>query len=107
MNFWIEFTEVAEMEVQDTLLWLLGRSPNQAGKWQEGFEKAVSSLAEFPTRCLLAPEADLFSVPVRQLLYGQYRILFTLVDTDDDGEPDTVRSLHVRHATRRRLSDSD
>lgn len=107
MSFGIEFTDVAEMEVQDALLWFLGRSPSLAGKWQEGFEKAISSLADFPTRCQLAPEADLFSVPVRQLIYGRYRILFALVDTDEDGELDTVRILHVRHGARRQLGYDD
>jgi plasmid stabilization system protein ParE len=107
VTFQIEFTEVAEMETQDTLLWLLGRSPDQAGRWQDGIEKAILSLSEFPARCPLAPEDDMFSVSVRQLLFGRYRILFTLVDTDEDSEPDTVRILHVRHGARRRLGEGD
>lgn len=105
MIFRIEFTDVADMEVQDAFLWLLGRSLVQAGRWQEGLEKAVNSLAEFPTRCPLAPEHAIFDVEVRQMLYRSYRILFTLVDTDQDGSADTVRILHVRHAARRWLGE--
>jgi plasmid stabilization system protein ParE len=105
--FLIEFTDVAEMEVQDTFLWLLGRSPDHAGRWQAGLEASVNSLAEFPTRCPLAPESDQFDVEVRQQLYGRYRILFTLVDADGDGAEDTVRILHVRHGARRFLGQSD
>ena len=107
MTFRVEFTDVAEMEVQDTLLWLLGRSPEQAGRWQEGLEKAVASLQEFPTRCPLAPEKDAFDIEVRQLLYRGYRILYTLVDVNDDGIDDTVRILHVRHGARRYLGEED
>lgn len=103
MIFRIEFTDVAEMEVQDTLLWLLGHSPEHADRWQQGLEKAISSLTELPARCPLAPEGDAFVVEVRQLLYRSYRILFTLVDADEDGVPDTVRILHVRHGARRWL----
>jgi plasmid stabilization system protein ParE len=104
VTFRIEFTDVADMEVQDVFLWLLGRSPEQAGRWQAGLERAVDSLGQFPTRCPLAPESGAFDVPVRQLLYGSYRILFTLADADDDGTLDTVRILHVRHGARRLMS---
>jgi plasmid stabilization system protein ParE len=106
MSFRTEFTEVADMEAQDTFLWLLGRSPQQAGRWLEGLERAVASLTEFPTRCPLAPENDAFEVEVRQLLYGAYRLLFTLVDSDEDGTADTVRLLHVRHGARLRLGET-
>jgi len=64
MSFRTEFTEVADMEVQGTFLWLLGRSPQQVGRWQEGLEQVVESLAAFPTRCPLAPENDAFEADV-------------------------------------------
>ena len=104
MIYGIEFTDVAELEMQNALIWLMGRSPEGAGRWQEGLERAVATLAEFPRRCPSAPEADVVGTEVRQLLYGTYRILFTIVDSDGDGETDTVRILHERHtaqATRR------
>lgn len=105
MTFRVEFTDVAEKEVQDILFWILGQSPEWAGKWQCGLESAIHSLTEFPGRCPRAPEDTQFAVTVRQLLYGSYRILFTLVDSDGDSEVDTVRILHVRHGARRRLGN--
>jgi plasmid stabilization system protein ParE len=105
VTFRVEFTEVADMEVHDTFLWLLGRSPKHAGQRQEGLEQAIRSLTEFPSRCPLAPESDAFEVEVRQLLYRSHRILFTLVDVDEDGDLDTVGILHVRHGARRRLDE--
>lgn len=111
MSYTVEFTDVADMEIQNILLWMMGRSPEQTERWQEGLEHAAASLADFPGRCPLAPEHDAFNVEVRQLLYGKYRLLFTLIDADNDGENDTVRILHVRHGARlpfnRRGTDED
>jgi plasmid stabilization system protein ParE len=103
MNYHVEFTDVAEMETEAILLWINGQSPDRAGRWQEGLEQAVSSLSEFPRRCGLAPENSHFQAEIRQLLFGSYRILFTLLDLDGDGEEETVRILHVRHGARRPL----
>ena len=107
MNYAVEFTDVADMEVQDILLWIMGRDPNGAKRWQEGLETAAESLSMFPRRCPLAPENEAFNVEVRQLLYGAYRVLYTLIDSDGDGENDTARILHVRHGARQYLHQQD
>ena len=74
-----------------------------ADKWQEGLEEAISSLSRLPQRCLTAPEAEHFPLPlVRQLLYRRaksklvYRILFRL--HDDPKEVPFVRLIAVRHS---------
>ena len=51
---------------------------------------AAATLEAFPGRCRLAPENGPFEFEIRQLLYGNYRLLFTVRD-------DTVVILHVRH----------
>jgi plasmid stabilization system protein ParE len=107
MNFSVEFTDVADMEAQEIWLYLLGRNPNYAERWQRGLEEAVASLETFPRRCSLAPENRSFPYELRQLLYGSYRLLFTLIDADGDGENDTVRILHIRHQAQRWLDDPD
>jgi hypothetical protein len=53
-----------------------------------------------PRRCPIAPENDDFDVEVRQLLYGEFRVLFTVED-------DVVRVLHVRHGARRFLTPDE
>ena len=103
MNYDIEFTDVADMEIQNILIWIMGRSPDYADRWQEGLEISINSLTIMPGRCPLAPENNEFDVEVRQLLYGVYRILFMLADADDDGESDTVRILHARHGAQQHL----
>lgn len=107
MSYAVEFTDVAELEVRNALLWLMSRAPEQAEAWQEGLERAVLSLSELPGRCRLAPENDAFDAEVRQRLYGAYRILFTLIDADGDGSPDTVRILHVRHGAQQHLHHAE
>ena len=97
MSYKIEFADVADMEVQNILLRIMGRTPDYAGCWQDGLEKAVASLEDFPGRCAIVTDLSTPERQVRQLLYGAYRLLFTLLDTDGDGDLDTVRLLHVRH----------
>lgn len=107
MTYAIEFTDVADMEVQDILFWMLGRSPSWAARWQQGFEEAVNSLREFPERNQEAPDTAHLSVTVRQHLYEKYRILYALVDADGDGILEVVRILHVRHGARRPLNQEE
>ena len=97
MSYKVEFTDVADMEVQNILLRIMGRTPDYAERWQDGLEKAVVSLEDFPGRCAVVGDLSTPDRQVRQLLYGAYRLLFTLLDTDGDGDLDTVRLLHVRH----------
>lgn len=105
MTFRVEFTDRAEAEVQDTIFWLIGNVPEFARSWQEGLDRATASLAEFPRRCGPALDFHDLGVEVRQLRYGKYRIIFTLVDADGDGEDDTVSILHVRHGSRGPLEE--
>lgn len=105
MTYDVLFTETAEKEIDDIFLWLVARSTRYAADWVRGLHDGIETLREFPNRCPLARESLLFDSPVRQLLYGKRRILFTLVDSDGDGELDTVRILHVRHGARRDLGE--
>jgi plasmid stabilization system protein ParE len=107
MSYRVEFTDVADMEVENILLWIMGRAPERAERWQDGLEKAVQSLEDFPGRCALVLEVSTPERQVRQLLYGAYRLLFTLLDTDGDGNLDTVRILHVRHGAQKPIMQED
>ena len=101
MSYHVEFTDVADMEAENILLWIMGRTPERAQRWQDGLEKAVQSLEDFPGRCAVVSELSTPNRQVRQLLYGAYRLLFTLLDTNGDGELDTTRILHVRHGAQK------
>ena len=68
----------------------------RADRWVRGVRQACQTLADFPLRCPIAPGNDSFDDETRQLLYGNYRILFTIKD-------DAVLILHVRHGSRRHV----
>lgn len=63
----------------------------QARKWHSKILQAIRTLAEFPERQPLAPENEEFDEEIRQLVYGRYRILFTIRE-------DAVYVLHCRGA---------
>jgi plasmid stabilization system protein ParE len=73
---------------------MMRQSPTRADTWLRSAQAACQTLSELPRRCSLAPENDSFDDETRQLLYGDYRILFTI-------ENDAVVVLHVRHGSRR------
>jgi plasmid stabilization system protein ParE len=101
MTFRVEITASAEQDANAILDWLLSEHAGETGmRWFAALEDAIASLAEFPSRCRLAPENAVFPFEVRHLLYGRkphvYRILFTIEET-------TVYVLHVRHGRRQPL----
>ncbi len=100
MKYRVEIMPPALRELDDAFGWIARHSPARAERWQARAMRAIQSLTDFPRRCPLAPENDDFGGEVRQLLYGEYRILF-------DIEGDTVRILHVRHGAQRPLAPDE
>lgn len=96
MRYRVLFQPSAADELDEVSRWIARDSPGRAARWLDGAHRAVRGLTRFPRRCPLAPENDTFTQEVRQLLYGQYRILFTVIG-------DQVHVLHVRHGARRYL----
>jgi len=84
MIFRVEVTAAAKAQVQDAYYWYKQNNPSFADVWLDGLLKALDTLKQFPNRCPLAPEQDVFQEEVRQLVYGKrnnaYRILFTVED---------------------------
>ena len=65
-------------------------SPELAERVYMMIEKAIASLSEFPKRYALAPEAAIHGKEIRQLVVGNYRILYMVVIG-------TVSIARVRH----------
>ena len=76
------------------------RSPAAADRWLLGIHEAIQSLRTLPQRRPLAPERALAEEEIRQLVFGTYRILFSIEGT-------TVGVLHVRHVARGALRPED
>ncbi len=94
MNYRVEVTESAERDAHEAFAWIAADSPNNAQRWFDALFAAIQSLESFPTRCAVAPESEVVGEEIRQLLFGNYRVLFVVRD-------DTVFVLHVRHGARR------
>ena len=101
MAFHVDVTPQAEQDANTILEWLLSEHARDKGaRWFLKLQEAIASLADFPSRCPLAPENDEVPFEMRQLLYGHkphiYRILFTV-------ESDVVHVLRIRHGRRQSI----
>ena len=96
MRYEVEFTEQASAEAVEAYSWIAEEAPGNALIWFEGLVKAIETLHVFPERCAIAPESEELGQEIRQLLYGKYRLLFSIENL-------TVFVLHVRHGAREYL----
>jgi plasmid stabilization system protein ParE len=92
-QYLVEFTRGAEREIYDIEEWIAADSPEAAEQWVDGLLAIVDRLEKMPSRCPLAPENESHVEEIRQMIYGVYRILFTIL-------PGRVVILHVRHGAR-------
>ena len=100
MTYEIEIRDSALEDLDLARRWISRRSSSRAESWLNGARAAIETLSSFPRRCPLAPENDDFEGEFRQLLYGEFRILFTIKE-------EVVHVLHVRHGARRYMAPDD
>jgi plasmid stabilization system protein ParE len=89
----VEITPDAEADLDEAYRYIARDSPTNALRWWQRFFDVAGRLSLFPEACAFAPENDAAGFEVRQKLYGQYRILFTIAD-------ERVIVLRIRHAAR-------
>lgn len=89
----VEPTRKALADADEAFLWLYKEAPEAALRWYDGLLAAFESLKKTPLRCGLARENPYYTDDLRQLVYGRYRIIFTVRD-------DKVFVLRVRHSAR-------
>jgi len=87
----------AERDLADIHMQIALDSPDHAAQWFNRTVETIRSLANSPRRCPIARESRSHDDEIRQLLRGNYRILFTIGDV--------VHVLHVRHAARLPLGE--
>jgi len=93
-------TARASADLAEVAGYVLSRAPHQGALWLNGFETAISTLAELPGAYPLAPESPgARGEQIRQLSYGDkpnvYRILFTI-----NAAAQSVFVLTIRHGRR-------
>ena len=100
MNFVVETSDTAQAEIDAAFLRLAAYDPDFAGRWLEGLTQALESLELLPRRHEKITLKGSEKRETRRMLYRNgrtvYRIVFMLLDNDDDGEEETVRVLQVR-----------
>ena len=111
MSFTVETSDVAEAEIEAVFLSLFLRDTEFAAQWLEGINRVIATLDTFPGRHSRVDEGAVLGRETRRIIYrnGQtvYRILFTLLDADGDGEDDTVRVLRVLYGAQRPLGQPE
>ena len=100
MAYRVELTERALRDLSIIYERIRAESSEQAARWFDRFEKAISSLEKYPNRAPLTPEDP----TARHLLYGRrpyvYRIIFQV-----DDKTSTVHVLHIRGPGRDRMKN--
>jgi plasmid stabilization system protein ParE len=86
----------AEADFEDAFGWISLQAPRNAVRWITDLYSAIASLENFPQRCRLAPESPCRDREIRHLVFGNYRILFTVY-------ANSVVVLHLRHAAQQPL----
>jgi plasmid stabilization system protein ParE len=97
MTYRVVITPEAERDLRDAYRYIRRDSPPSARRWIRGARKAIKTLAHLPDRYPLAPEAESFGEPIRELFYGSgnrgtYRILYLVIES-------TACVVHVRHGS--------
>lgn len=94
MAFSVQITKQAINDLEQALTFLSERSESAAGRWYASIRKSFATLANNPTRCPEAPEAEWYGEGLRVLLHGKrrntYRILFEI-------RGEVVFVLRIRH----------
>lgn len=79
MTYTVILTQNARREMDISYDWGCDKwGKTQAKKWYRGLMQAVLGLEHFPESQPLAPESEETGILLRQLIYGRYRILFTV-----------------------------
>lgn len=87
----------AERDIEDAFEYIHADAPVNAVRWRRGLEDRLRILERSPEAFGFAPENHDAKALVRQLLYGRYRILYTV-------RGQAVFVLTVRHGARQFLT---
>ena len=101
MRYEVVVQPVAEAELEAAYRYIWKDSPERAMRWRARLLVKAESLSRWPERCPLAPENDAFPEVIRHLLFGSYRLLFTILEAKCE-----VHVVHIRHGKQRYLGET-
>lgn len=96
----VEITAEAEKDLQAAFSHIAEGSIERAEKWRRGLYEKADALATFPHRCGIASEATAVGCEIRELLYGNYRLLFAI-------QENSIYITHIRHGARKPLTGDE
>ncbi|NEO36616.1 MAG: type II toxin-antitoxin system RelE/ParE family toxin [Moorea sp. SIOASIH] len=91
----IDIAPEAGQEIEDIYLYIAEDSPDNAARWYFVIHDKIQTLKDSPARCPLAFESSFYDYEIRNLIVGNYRVLFRI-----DGQ--IVQILHVKHGAQER-----
>jgi plasmid stabilization system protein ParE len=80
-QYQIDITPVAEKEIEDFYLYIAEDSPANAEKWYFAIYDKIQTLTNFPTRSPTADEDCFYDFEIRNLIFGDYRVLYRIKKT--------------------------
>jgi toxin ParE1/3/4 len=92
-RYGILLTDEARKDIDDIADYIALDAPRRAETYVDKLFHEIHSLASMPKRCAVAPESGRRGYEMRHLIYGRYRILFTIKDAD-------IYILRVIHGAR-------
>jgi plasmid stabilization system protein ParE len=93
MTYRVELSRRAARDIEVAFEYLRSRAPLNALRWRDGLQGRLRLLEMSPEAFGFAPENETAKANVRQVLYGTYRVLYTI-------RGETVYIVTVRHGAR-------
>jgi plasmid stabilization system protein ParE len=100
MKYKVVILPEAQANIAQAYNYIAARSPMNAVKWWRGLNGQIDGLELFPRRFGRAREQAHFEEEIRQVIYKNYRVIFTI-----DESQRVVRVVFVRHAKRRAVGE--
>lgn len=97
MPYKVEIAPEAAKEIEDIYLYIAQDSLENAARWYFAIHDKIQTLKESPNRCPAAFESRFYSYEIRNLIFGNYRVLFRVRE-----QGQAVQILHVKHGARER-----
>ena len=91
----LEIPDTVFAELEEQAFYIAQDSVDAALKWYDLMEEKIQTLQTLPARCAVAEESRYVDFEIRQLIVGNYRVLFRIEGT-------TVKILHVRGSKQER-----
>ena len=90
-TYQINIRPTAELDIRNRYEQIYSESPENAKHLYTDLINSIRTLEHLALRCPIAEEDSEFKLGIRQLVVGQYRVIYLTTD-------DSVEVLHVRHS---------